>query len=232
MEELTKLGLNSVISIVEQQSIRNGNRQAVLYPNAEDNYQSYLSLSYCELNNVLNHLFLKLQQTIITSEDEDIVCGLLLTNPFQYLLFSYGLLKFGNVILFPMSPGNSYAAVEHLLKETKSKYVLTTNPHLTMLKQIQQTNSFEILCIDDSQFQMNQFLNQKQIACSPSTNDKLNQSNQVNRVIVILHSSGTTSFPKPIYLTNRYFLLSYITYLSIDQHFWSTDDIVLTWGPL
>ena len=79
---------------------------------------------------------------MFSSEDEEIVCGLLLTSPFQYLLFSYGLLKFGNVILFPMSPGNSYAAVEHLLKETKSKYVLTTNPHLTMLKQIQQTNSF------------------------------------------------------------------------------------------
>jgi acyl-coenzyme A synthetase/AMP-(fatty) acid ligase len=47
-----------------------------------------------------------------------------------------------------------------------------------------------------------------------------------------LISSGSTAHPKPIRLTNRYFLLGFTLYSSINEHFWEKDDIILVWGAL
>ena len=45
-------------------------------------------------------------------------------------------------------------------------------------------------------------------------------------------SSGSTAHPKPIRLTNRYFLSSFFQFLSINKDFWKEDDVTLTWGAL
>jgi hypothetical protein len=45
-------------------------------------------------------------------------------------------------------------------------------------------------------------------------------------------SSGSTAHPKAIRLTNRYFLLGFTLYSSINKHFWEENDVTLSWGTL
>ena len=47
-----------------------------------------------------------------------------------------------------------------------------------------------------------------------------------------MFSSGSTAHPKPIYLTNQYFLLGAFSYPSINKDFWKEDDVTLVWGAL
>ena len=52
----------------------------------------------------------------------------------------------------------------------------------------------------------------------------------MNYFIVI--SSGSTSYPKAIRLTNRYFLLGFTLYSSTNKTFWDENDVTLSWGAL
>jgi acyl-coenzyme A synthetase/AMP-(fatty) acid ligase len=49
---------------------------------------------------------------------------------------------------------------------------------------------------------------------------------------IFIFSSGSTAHPKAIRLTNRYFLLSFSLYSSINKNFWDEDDVTLTWAAL
>ncbi|UJR29759.1 hypothetical protein I4U23_017307 [Adineta vaga] len=234
MDYLENLPFSSISGALEYQSEQKPNNLAILYPDPDQNYHEYASLTYKQYNNLTNHLAEKISSYLPNlSSNQSITCGLLSNGGIEYLLCQYSLLKLSNVIMFPISARNSPSAIEHLLKETQTCLLITTSFYLPMIKTIQQENSqlqsLKILLLDSEEFLIENLLKLKDVQ---STFKSKHNSNQLNQVVVILHSSGSTSHPKPIYLTNRYFLISYSSYLSINKHFWNENDIVITWAAL
>ncbi|CAF1201024.1 unnamed protein product [Adineta ricciae] len=236
MDFLENLPFSSIIGALEYQSQVKPTNQAILYPDSTKNSTEYASLTYKQFNNLTNHLAEKISEYLPkTSLNESITCALLSIGGLEYLLSQYALLKLPHVIMFPLSSRNSSAAIEYLLKETKTYLLLTTTLYLPMIKIIQENNqqlqSMKIILLDQNEFLVENLLKNKDIQSSFSS--KIVKSNEeLSRIVVILHSSGSTSHPRPIYLSNRYFLVSYSSYQSLNKDFWKEDDVALTWGAL
>jgi acyl-CoA synthetase (AMP-forming)/AMP-acid ligase II len=195
MEELRNLPFSSIIGALEYQSEIRPEKIAILYPDPNANSTEYVSLTYKQYNNVLNHLAEKLSKYVpFNSSDESITCSLLAVGGIEYLLCEYALLKFPNVVMFPISARNSEAAVEHLLKETKTRLLLTTSQYLPMIKTIQQQEQFQslkVLLLDnDGQFKIEELLKNKNVECSPTSLVNIarkRSEKELNKVVVILH---------------------------------------------
>ncbi|CAF0981994.1 unnamed protein product [Adineta steineri] len=240
MEFLQQLPYSSIAGALEYQAQTKPEKTAILYPDLNKDSREYASLTYKQYNNVTNYLAEKISKHLPNSSSNELLtCGLLAIGGLEYLLSQYALLKLPNVIMFPISARNSQAAIEHLLKETKTVVLLTTSQYLPVIKTIQQEQkelqSLKILLLDSEDFQIEEILKNKDIEYSISTSVNTiekKKDDELNKVVVILHSSGSTAHPKPIYLTNRYFLISYSFYLSLTKDFWKEDDVILTWGAL
>ena len=242
MELVRNLPYSSIAGGLQYQSKTRPNNRAILYPDPNKNFIEYASLTYKQYDNVTNHLADKISHHLSSySMEEPITCALLAVGGIEYLLSQYSLLKLSNVIMFPISARNSPAAIEHLLKETKSKLLLTTSVYFPIIKTIQeeqnQLKDLTVLLLDSELFQIDELLKNKDIEyrnTSKFLKDRINKSEEeLNQVVVILHSSGSTSYPKAIRVTNRYFLLGFTLYSTTpDKHFWQENDVTLAWGAL
>ncbi|CAF1303367.1 unnamed protein product [Rotaria sordida] len=240
MEYLRNLPFSSIGGALEYQAETIPEKTAVLYPDPNTNSTEYASLTYRQFNNVVNSLAEKLSKYFpFSPSNESITCALLSVGGIEYLLSQYALLKINNVIIFPISARNSQAAVEHLLRETKTSFLLITSQYLPMIKTIEQQQEFKsmkVLLLDSDQFKIEELLKNKDVKY-PMTSDLITMrekggDEELNKVVVILHSSGSTAHPKPIYLANRCFLFSYFSYSSVNKDFCKENDIILLWGAL
>ena len=177
MDELKKLPFASIIGALEYQATINADRTALLYPDAQQDYTTYASLTYRQYNNLVDHLAARISThlpTALAGADEKIVCGLLGPGGTDYLLAQLALLKLPNVVMFPISPRNSQAAVEHLIRLTNTRMLLTFTPYLPLVETIQGLDEFrslQVLLLDHDEFHLEQLLSKKDQACDfePST---------------------------------------------------------------
>ena len=191
MEEVEKLPYSSLGGALQYQSEIQPNKLALLYPDPNENYTKYASLTYEEYNNITNHLAKQIFNSFPSfSSDERITCALLAGGRIEYLLSEYALLKLPNVIIFPISTRNSQSAIEHLLKETQTTLLLTTSQFYPMIKTIQQQNQFQslkILLLDSEQFQIKELLKYKDKTISNEIQSRKKNNEELNKVVVILH---------------------------------------------
>jgi acyl-CoA synthetase (AMP-forming)/AMP-acid ligase II len=192
MEELENVPFSSIVGALEYQAQMRPEKSAILYPDPNTNSTEYASLTYKQYNNVTNHLAEKICKYLPPfSETEPITCGLLSVGGIEYLLSQYALLKLSNVIMFPISARNSEAAVEHLIKETKTILLLTTSQYLPMIKKIQQQfESLKILLLDSEEFKIEELLKNKDIECSVTSGVitlKRSREEELNKIVLILH---------------------------------------------
>jgi long-subunit acyl-CoA synthetase (AMP-forming) len=129
-----------------------------------------------------------------SASNESITCGLLAVGGLEYLLSQYALLKLSNVIMFPISARNSPAAVEHLLKETKTTLLLTKSQYLPMIKTIQeqeqQVQSLKVLLLDSDEFQIEELLKYKDVECPLRSDINIStekNDQELNKIVMILH---------------------------------------------
>ncbi|CAF2089670.1 unnamed protein product [Rotaria magnacalcarata] len=239
MEFLRSLPFSSIAGALEYQAQTRPEKPAILYPDSSKNSREYTSLTYRQYNNVVNDLADKISKYLpFPSSDEPVTCGLLAIGGIEYIVSQYALMKVPNVIMFPISARNSQAAVEHLLRQSKTVLLITTLVYLPMVKIIQEKEEFQLLKVivwEQDEFKIEEFIKNKDVE-HPLISDGIVSSKSkdeiLNKVVIILHSSGSTAFPKPIRITNRYFLISLTLYLTLEKHFWVEDDVVLVWGAL
>jgi acyl-CoA synthetase (AMP-forming)/AMP-acid ligase II len=181
MEEILNLPYSSIADALQYQSEIRPDKLGILYPDPQTNSTEYASLTYKQFNNITNYLAEKIGNYF--SSEETITCAILAVGGIEYLLSQYALLKIENVIMFPISPRNSQSAIEHLLKETKTKILLTTSQYLSMIKQ--DNYQLQILLLDSELFQIEELLKIKDIEYS--TKQIKNNKEELNKVVVILH---------------------------------------------
>lgn len=194
MEILRNLPFSSIADALEYQAQIRPEKSAILYPDPNTNSTEYASLTYRHYNNITNYLAQQISKYLPSySSNVSMTCGLLAVGGIEYLLAQYSLLKIPNVIMFPISARNSQAAVEHLLKETKTTLLLTTSQYLPMIKLIQEQEEFQhlkILFLDSDEFKIQELLKNKDIKFSMTSNIiavKEKNDEELSKVVVILH---------------------------------------------
>jgi len=119
-------------------------------------------------------------------------------------LLEIALAKLGLTALL-LSINNSTPAVVHLCRLTKSSHLIYGPRYESVAKEVQETltkEGYEIRIIAEKRFPL---WGEGGISSSPPIPPypaRLKPDQESKRTAVILHSSGSTGFPKPIYITH------------------------------
>jgi acyl-CoA synthetase (AMP-forming)/AMP-acid ligase II len=195
MEQLRELPFSSITGALDYQARIRPEKNAVFYPDPNTNSTEYASLTYKQYNNVTNHLAEKISKYLpsLSVSNKTVTCGLLAAGDFGYFLAEYALLKLPNVITFPISSRNSQAAVEHLMKKTKTALLLTTSHYMPMIESIQQQEEFQslkILLLDSDEFNTEDLLKKKDMECTTTFGvNPVGKKNdeELNKTVLIIH---------------------------------------------
>ena len=138
-DRVRSLPFSSIAGALEYQAQTRPEKTAILYPDPSKDSREYTSLTYRQYNNVVNDVADKISKYLpCSSSDESVTCGLLAVGGIEYIVSQYALLKVPNAIMFPISARNSQAAIEHLMRETKTVLLITTLAYLPMVKILQE----------------------------------------------------------------------------------------------
>lgn len=139
----------------------------------------------------------------------------------QYFLCVLACLKLRATFL-ALSPRNSEAAVVNLLNKTDCRFIFSTPKYAALAQgaaaQVDGTVC-QVLPSFDLAGRLKQPLNPKALQIL----DKKFSKKDIEKTCAIIHSSGSTAFPKPIRLSNRYLICGI---QSIPGHAYSQDPSV------
>ncbi|CEG84150.1 hypothetical protein RMATCC62417_17995 [Rhizopus microsporus] len=159
---------------------------------------SFHSLTYAQVDLVATNLACKWSSIIKDTR----TVSYLADHSIDYLIVVLALLKL-RVTPFLISPRNSQAAIAHLMKTTTSKFLLASKKYQSTAMAISSSvkGMRELIM---SPLQLDALTMEPYY---PNYQDVLNHtfiSSDITKTALIMHSSGTTNFPKPIYCSNRY----------------------------
>ncbi|KAG2226546.1 hypothetical protein INT45_005032, partial [Circinella minor] len=194
------------------------------------------------------------------SELTDVSCvAYILDDPVVSLLTILAILKLRRTV-FPISTRNSESAIVHLLEKTQTGYLITSEKYrhiaqkcraTTAAQQQEDTSNnmdnkseiglrvlplFSKDMVLNLAFQHSSINNNKNNIYSKATTTKRTIEQQHKDIIIIIHTSGTMTFPKPIYHSNQLLLFTVLDLLG--SHFSKANpplnnlDVVMLTFPL
>jgi acyl-CoA synthetase (AMP-forming)/AMP-acid ligase II len=182
------------------------------------------SLTYHEVDIITTNLARRLQNEY---DLQGQAVAYLADHSIQYGLFLIALVKLECRIML-LSPKNSKAAIVDLMERTDTKFLLHNRRFEkeanAVIDQIDGAASFIAFDVDIEKFK--ELDNEAQSI--PFMDDS--SENQTEKIAFIIHSSGTTGFPKPIYLSNRYMVHLLNRYANMFEPVESPK--ILSLGPL
>ncbi|KAL0092093.1 hypothetical protein J3Q64DRAFT_1819681 [Phycomyces blakesleeanus] len=166
----------------------------------------YKTLTYEQVDRMSTNLALEWSKSIC----EAVTVGFISDHTPFYLISMLAIMKLG-VIFLSLSPRNSPDSDASLLKATETKFLIASTKYKnTAQSTASQVEGCRVLIFPDfdleylSKQPLNSQTDFMSIICAQTPES----------IILIGHSSGTTGFPKPIRLTNR-FMIHVIQSLSI-----------------
>lgn len=174
-----------------------------------DSNKGFKSLSYSTVDRLATNLACKWHKYINQAE----VVSFVSDHNVDYLIVVLAVMKL-RVTLMLISPRNSKNAAISLLEKTKSKLLITSTKYEPMAKFIAETiPDTKVITVDfmDIQTMIKEPLNPDHKIC---LNTEFTEED-IRKSVLILHSSGSTSFPKPLYFSNQY-VFNLINYYKLD----------------
>ncbi|CEI89605.1 hypothetical protein RMCBS344292_03956 [Rhizopus microsporus] len=170
----------------------------------------FRSLTFAQVDRIATNLACKWSSIIKDTQ----TVSYLADHGIDYLIVFLALLKL-RVTPFLISPRNSQAIIVHLMKTTQSKFLLASKKYQSiamaisssvkgMRELIMNPLQLDVLTMEPYYPDYQSILNHNYI------------SSDITKTTLIMHSSGTTNFPKPIYCSNKY-MFKAISFLSILQ---------------
>lgn len=150
----------------------------------------------------------------------------------DYLILMLAVMKL-RITLLAISPRNSEAAVINLLEKTHSKVLITSEKYETLAKSSAAHVSGVQVILGDSL----EIATLVQEPLNPDHAHLLNKEfsdEDITKSALIIHSSGSTAFPKPIYLSNRYLfnMINAFHHVLDDDNRINENDTFLSCTPL
>lgn len=146
----------------------------------------------------------------------------------QYSFYLIALVKLECRLLL-LSPRNSEPALVDLMNKTNTKVLLYANQFSKIATKVFShisDGSFELA----SDVDIEQALQEEKMAEKSFLASKATSKEQLEDIALIIHSSGTTGFPKPIYLSNRYLIIMFDGYSKVYKNVPSPK--LLSFAPL
>ncbi|CAO3703734.1 unnamed protein product [Rhizopus stolonifer] len=182
--------------------------------------ETYKTLTYSDVDRISSYLAYRWSDTI----DRTQVVSFLCDHGVDYLIMLMAILKLG-APFFAISPRNSEAAVISLMEKTGSRLLLVSSKYknlaATVYNQLNQGQVHVFMPLDlvatlNESMDMNDH---------DLFNHKCSSNDDKTRIVFILHSSGSTNFPKPIYCTNDYMFNVINTFHAVKKNCSKMDQI-------
>jgi len=202
----------TIDELIRQRSEEAGSEVIFSYPSSGTEYVDY---TYHQLDVYASRLAHKYKSIIPqrkSSSDPECVVGLLGPSDFEYFISILALTKLGHTVLF-LSTRISPAAYTSLLQATGAEHILINKSFHSVLDEVRK---------DFPKVQVHE-IEDRGAYDSPITNDnpetRFDQQFDVEieskKISWIIHSSGSTGLPKPIYQTHRAALTNYASNLNL-----------------
>ncbi|TYJ58239.1 hypothetical protein B9479_001064 [Cryptococcus floricola] len=184
--------------------------------------QELKTLTYLDLSKAVDRLAahyasLQIQPEVVTGDlPPERIAAVLTTSSINEMLLETALAKLGLAGLL-LSTNNSTAAIVHLCKITKSeifiyedKYEATANEARDLL----QKEGIDIRLVPETRFPLwgPKGVREADIPPYPA---RLTPQQEAGRTLAILHSSGSTGFPKPVAITHYALLANAVRLLPV-----------------
>lgn len=174
---------------VESSLIVHFEQQAVIYSNKVAVKDGLNTLSYCEINNIANHV----ATSILSRQKSEIKTVALLLEPCVMMPSALlGVWKAGYIIV-PINPSMPDERIKHILLDSKAEVIVTNNHNASHVNKL-KNHTLSLINIDDIELE------------NTTDNPEINQSEDLSACI--LYTSGSTGMPKGV-LHNHQSLLHY-----------------------
>ncbi|KAI8636352.1 hypothetical protein BD408DRAFT_448490 [Parasitella parasitica] len=158
----------------------------------------FKTLTYADVDRIATNLACRLAKHIQNIE----VVSFISDHSVSYLLVMLAILKL-RTTLFAISPRNSEAAAVHLLEKTRSKLLIADAKYELLAKGVvSKVPGAAALTVSPFDY-----VTLAKEPLDPSQSQFLDydfSDEDISKTALIIHSSGTTGFPKPIRYTNLY----------------------------
>ncbi|KAL0092094.1 hypothetical protein J3Q64DRAFT_1342074 [Phycomyces blakesleeanus] len=189
----------SFIDLWNQQSKIHANNVFLRYHTRLNEMEVYKTLSYEQVDNISTSIAWEWSSILYGVKSVGFICD----HSAFYLIAQLAIMKL-NILFVALSPRNSASANGSLLKATNAEYIIASHKYSRMAYA-------STAKLDNCKVFIHQPTDLKAVSQKTYNNSKKIPkffSRVLGREapVMVLHSSGTTGFPKPITLSNRYIL--------------------------
>jgi acyl-CoA synthetase (AMP-forming)/AMP-acid ligase II len=202
----------TIDELVRQRSQGIPREPIISYPSSDLEYVDYTSRQIDIFARRVAQNYKTLMPQRLSSSDPEVVVGLLGPSNFEYFISILALTKLGHTVLF-LSTRISLAAYVSLLQTTGAKHLLVDSSFRATAAQIKEScTSVQLHDITDAEA-YNYPVIDKDI--DTRLCQHLQPERESNKISWIIHSSGSTGLPKPIYQTHSAALNNYASNLDL-----------------
>jgi acyl-CoA synthetase (AMP-forming)/AMP-acid ligase II len=202
----------TIDELIRERAAEGPNEPILSYPSSGIEYVDY---TYRQLNTFASRVAQKYKTLIpqrLSSSDPETVVGLLGPSNFEYFITILALSKLGHTVLF-LSTRISTAAYSSLFQTTGANHVLVDESFREIAAQVKEgLPSLQVHSITDKasfDYPISEFNDENRF------DQNLKPEVESSKISWIIHSSGSTGLPKPIYQTHSAALKNYASNLNL-----------------
>ncbi|KAI9030908.1 hypothetical protein CLU79DRAFT_785955 [Phycomyces nitens] len=165
----------------------------------QDAYEPYKNLSYEQVDRISTNLACEWKEALQGIK----AVGFIDDHSVSYLLSILAIMKL-DILFIALSPRNSPSGIASILKKCDSKLIITSEKYNTLADNTaKEMEGCGIITYEpiDIEGMSNQPLNSLYCRIIPSQSEA-----NTEKPVIVIHSSGTTGPPKPIFISNRYLI--------------------------
>ncbi|KAI9030909.1 hypothetical protein CLU79DRAFT_361249 [Phycomyces nitens] len=189
----------SFAELWSKQSQIHANKVFLRYYASYNQIEVYKELTYKQVDHISETLAWEWSDHLYGINSVGFICD----HSVFYLIAQLAIMKLG-ILFVALSPRNSADATTSLLKATDARCIITSHKYSRVAyKATTQLSNCKVLVHQTVDIEN---ISKQEPEKSKRLSERFKPISDREAIVMVLHSSGTTGFPKPIRLSNRYIL--------------------------